>query len=84
MFQDFLTSQHEVFKKLERCIPKPKPLSMCRDNPRSCNNKAAVMKQFINDLDLDVCAVTETWLKEGNEVGRVPLRLEGYEILSSP
>ena len=43
------------------------------------------MKQFIiNDLDLDVCAVTETWLKEGNKVGRVALRPEGYEILSSP
>ena len=74
----------KVFKKLERCIPKPKPLSMCLINPRSCNNKAAVMKQFINDLDLDVCAVTETWLKEGDEVGRVALRPERYEILSSP
>ena len=42
------------------------------------------MKQFINDLDLDVCAVTETWLKEGGEIGRVALRPEGYEILSSP
>ena len=42
------------------------------------------MKQFINDLDLDVCVVTETWLKEGDEVGRVALRPEGYEILSSP
>ena len=57
---------------------------MCLINPRSCNKKAAVMKQFINDLDLDVCAVTETWLKEGNEVGRVALRPEGYEMLSSP
>ena len=42
------------------------------------------MKQFINDLDLDVCAVTEAWLKEGDEIGRVALRPEGYEILSSP
>ena len=73
----------KVIKKLERCTPKPKALSMCLINPRSCN-KAAVMKQFINDLDLDVCAVTETWLKEGDEIGRVVLRPEGYEILSSP
>ena len=57
---------------------------MCLINPRSCSNKSAVMKQFINDLDLDVCAVTETWLKEGDEIGRVALRPEGYEILSSP
>ena len=74
----------KVVKNLERCTPKPKPLSMCLINPRSCNNKAAVMKQFINVLDLDVCAVTETWLKEGDEVARVALRPEGYEILSTP
>ena len=43
-----------------------------------------MMKQFINDLDLDVCAITETWLKEGDVIGRVALRPEGYEILSSP
>ena len=42
------------------------------------------MKQFINDLELNVCAITETWLKEGDEIGRVALRPEVYEILSSP
>ena len=57
---------------------------MCLINLRSCNNKTALMKQFINDLDLDICAVTETWLKEGDEIGKVALKPEGYEILSSP
>ena len=42
------------------------------------------MKQFNNDLDLDMYAITETWLKEGDEISRVALRPEGYEILSSP
>ena len=74
----------KVVKKLERYTPELKALSMCLINPRSCNNKAAVMKQFINDLDLDVCAVTETWLKEGDEISRAALRPNGYEILSSP
>ena len=57
---------------------------MCLINPRSYSNKTAVMKQFIHALDLDVCVITETWLKEGDEIGRVALRPEGYEILSSP
>ena len=74
----------KVVKKLERYTPKLKALSMCVINPRSCSNKAAVMKQFINDHDLDVCAVTETWLRKGDEIGIVALRPEGYEILSSP
>ena len=57
---------------------------MCLINPRSCNNKTALMKQFINDLDLDICAITETWLKEDDEIGKTALKPEGYEILSSP
>ena len=56
---------------------------MCLINPRSCNSKTALMKQFINDLDLDICAITETWLKEGDEIGKATLKPEGYEILSS-
>ena len=74
----------KVIKKLERYTPKPKALSMCLIYPRSCGNKAAMMKQFINDLDLNVCAITETWLKEDDEIGRLALRPERYEILSSP
>ena len=42
------------------------------------------MKQFINDSDLDICTITETWLKEDDEIGKVALTPEGYEILSSP
>ena len=42
------------------------------------------MKQFINDLDINICAITETWLKEGDEIGKVALKPEGYEIFSSP
>ena len=57
---------------------------MCLINLRSCNNKTVLMKQFINDLDLDICAVTEMWLKEGDEIGKVALKPEGYEILSLP
>ena len=50
---------------------------MCLINLRSCNNKTDLMKQFINDLDLDIYAVTETWLKEGDEIGKVALKTRG-------
>ena len=36
----------------------------------------ALMKQFINDLDLNICAITETWLKENDEVGKAALKPE--------
>ena len=78
------TRNKEVIKKIKRYVPKSEALSICLINPRSCNNKTALMKQFINDLDLEICAFTETWLKESDEVGRAALKPEGYEILSSP
>ena len=74
----------KFIKKIGKHVPKPKALSMCLINPRSCNNKTALMKQFINDLDLDICAITETWLKEEDEIGKAALKPEGYEILSPP
>ena len=42
------------------------------------------MKQLVNNLDLDICAITETWLREGDEVGKVAQKPDGYEIHSSP
>ena len=57
---------------------------MCLINPRSFNNKTALMEQFSNDLDLDICAITDTWLKEDDEIGKAASKPEGYEILSSP
>ena len=65
-------------------VPKPEVPSVCLINLRSCNNKTALMKQFINDLDLDICAITETWLIQGKEVGKATLKPDWYEILSSP
>ena len=35
-------------------------------------------------LDLDICVITETWLKEDDQIGKAALKPEGYEILSSP
>ena len=77
------TWNSKVIKKIMRYTTKPETLSICLINPRSCNNKTALMKQFINDLDLDICAIKETWLKESDEISKTALKPEGYEILSS-
>ena len=37
------------------------------------------MKQFFNDLDLDIYAITKTWLKEGDKVGKATLKLGGMK-----
>ena len=80
----FLQTQNKKVLKIKRYVSKPEALSVCLINLRSCNNKTTLMKQFIKDLDLDICAITESWLKEGELVSKVTLKPDGYEILSSP
>ena len=79
----YAPQKKKVIKKIKRYVPKPEALSVCLINPRSCNNKTILIKQFINDLDLDICAITETWLKEGDKVEKVTLKPYGYEVFSS-
>ena len=78
------SQKKKVTKKIKRYVPEPEALSVYLINLRSCNNKTALMKQLINDLDLDICSITETWLKEEDEVGKATLKPDGYKILSSP
>ena len=60
-------------------MPKVEALSICLINPRSCNNKTALLKQFINDLDLVICAITEVWPKEGDNMGKAALNPKGMK-----
>ena len=81
----FLCMQNKkVIKKIKRYVPKPEALSVCLINLRTCNNKTTLMKQFIKDLHLDICAITKTWLIEGEAVDKAALKPDGYEIISSP
>ena len=54
------------------------------DKSKILQQQNSLMKQFINNLDLKICAITETWLREGEEVAKATLKPDGYEILFSP
>ena len=53
-------------------------------NCRSVVKKTADLKVELVDCNLHICALTETWLKEGNDMTRNQLCLEGYSIASVP
>ena len=53
-------------------------------NCRSVVNKTADLKVELADCNLHVCALTETWLKEGNDITPNQLCLNGYSIASVP
>jgi hypothetical protein len=40
-------------------------IDVCLLNVRSINNKALIIKDFVVDNDIDILALTETWLNPG-------------------
>ena len=61
-------------------------LSMCLLNPWSVGNKSTALCHFIIDNDLDVLALTETWLSGDSSDGPTLSNLlpPGYQILHEP
>ena len=53
-------------------------------NCRSVVKKTADLKVKLSDCNLHVCALTETWLKKGDNMTPNQLCLEGYTIASVP
>lgn len=61
-------------------------VQLCLLNVRSVKNKAMIVKDYVVDNDIDIMALTETWLRPGNtndvEVGT--LCPTGYRFLHVP
>ena len=55
-------------------------------NARSVKNKADQVAELILEKDIDVCAITETWLSgsERDSVIRGTLCPDGYKLLDAP
>ena len=61
-------------------------LDFCVINARSINNKSQKIKDFVVDNDLDILAITETWLSSENDTSYVTGELcpNGYKFLHIP
>ena len=53
-------------------------------NVRSINNKLYKLTELLLDRDVDVCCVTETWLRDGTEPVLADLKREGFDVVSCP
>ena len=53
-------------------------------NARSLRNKAGVFVDHATDTKIDLCAVTETWLRAEDTVDLVSLAPRGYSFRSAP
>ena len=61
-----------------------KPVHLTTINTRSICNKINQFQHYLLENRIDVCAVTETWLKEDDEYGLHELPPPGFKINSKP
>ena len=54
------------------------PINFCLLNTRSINNKALAVKDYVVDNDLDIRAVTETWLGDNDNFSAAEVCPTGY------
>ena len=53
-------------------------------NARSINNKVYQLTELLLEENVDICCITETWLKEGDDPTISSLKREGYNVISCP
>ena len=58
--------------------PREKVMRFAIVNARSVNNKTAILVDHILEEKIDICVVTETWLKDVDSVSIVALSPPGY------
>ncbi len=59
-------------------------LQFCHLNAQSVRNKTVTIVDYICERNIDVCAITESWLKEGDIVKENELSPDGYKLKSTP
>ena len=60
------------------------PLDFCLLNTRSGSNKGNEIVEFVAANDLDILALTETWLKPEHDVARGDMTPAGYTLYEEP
>ena len=63
---------------------KRKSLDLCLLNARSVRNKTLAISDFTTDLNIDIMALTETWLNSGDEAFITELCPEGFKFIHAP
>ena len=74
-----------------KCVPAShikdqKKADICLINTRSVNNKCHKVKDHAVEFDVDICAITETWLKPGGQSSQTigDLCPNGYKLPHEP
>ena len=79
------TSRHEnlIYPNLQKLKPNG-IISLSHINARSVCNKTLELQTYITERSIDICAITETWLRPDDQVTLPDITPSGYKALSKP
>ena len=56
----------------------------CHLNAQSCKNKTESIKDYVLDKKIDICAITETWIRDKDVVAKGEIKPKGYHFENIP
>ena len=57
-------------------------LTICSVNAQSCRNKTNAIRDYIVENDIDVCAITESWITSEDDAIMAEITPVGYNLLA--
>ena len=69
---------------MQKCDSKNSLLSLAHVNAQSIRNKALRLVDYVKDNQIDICAITETWLTDIDNAARSELNQQGFILRDKP
>ena len=70
--------------KLQADTTKHYNCKLAHINARSITNKSGPIEHYLHDQEVDICAITETWVKTDNQTAPKEILPPGYNIITKP
>ncbi len=75
---------HENIKTIKCTLDLSSETRFCHLNAQSCKNKTESIKDYILDKRIDICAITETWIRDKDIVAKGEIKPKGYHFENIP
>ena len=70
--------------KLQADTTKQYNCKLAHINARSITNKSGPIQHYLHDQEIDICTITETWVKTHDQTAPKEILPPGYNIITKP
>ena len=70
--------------KLQADTTKHYNCKLAHINARSVTNKSGPIQHYLHDQEVDICAITEAWVKTDDQTAPKEILPPGYNIITKP